>query len=69
MKNDNKITWSSLMSFGKWENETLLNVLIKNKNYLRWCFRNELHFKYDELMFIYENVSRSEKKELGIYGG
>lgn len=62
-----KITWSSLMPFGKWKDETLLNVLIKDKAYLKWCYENELHLKYDELMFIYENVSKSEGKELGVF--
>lgn len=64
--NNNKIRWSSLMPIGKWKHETLLNVLIKDKLYLKWCFENELHFRYEELMFIYDSVNDRERKELGI---
>lgn len=60
------MTWESRISFGKHTGMTLLNLLIIHKPYLRWCYENELHLKYDELLWLFENINSHEEKEIGL---
>lgn len=59
-----KITWGSIFPVGKYssrgENLSLNAVKIKYPKYLKWCYENELHLKYPEINFIFENISSKE---------
>lgn len=62
---ESKISWSTKISFGKYgpkkgDNQTLLNVLIIDKPYLRYCYENNLHEKYSELKWLFENIKQHE---------
>lgn len=69
------ITWKSKFTFGKYaETETnpgatLLSVLITDKPYLSWCFKEHLDEKYNELVFIRENIKPKEWNEILKAGG
>lgn len=60
------ITWKSKFTFGKYAETdnspgaTLLNVIITDKPYLAWCYKEKLDEKYSELVFIRGNVKPKE---------
>jgi len=56
------IEWSSKWSFGKYKEtgETILQVLITDKEWLSWCFREKLDEKFAELRFIRNQVKPAE---------
>lgn len=57
-----KITWKSSFSYGKYKGEQLLTVFIKDKDYIRWSIENEVD--RDEIHFIMEEMTASEKKQM-----
>lgn len=44
----------------------MLNLLITEKQYLTWAYDVELHLKYEELFWLFDNLSIAEKRELNI---
>jgi|GEM_PF-5363709 len=58
--------WNSKISFGKHRGCSLLNLLITEKQYLTWAYDVELHLKYEELFWLFDNLSIAEKRELNI---
>jgi hypothetical protein len=60
------INWSTPISFGQHKDESILNVKIKYPKYLAWCFVNELHLKYPELEWLFDNLKKHELKQIGI---
>lgn len=66
------ISWKSHFSFGKYseseaddgERRTLIWVLINDKPYLRWCFREGLDKSFDEIRFIKQNIKPAELKAI-----
>lgn len=40
------ITWKSAFPIGQYKGDTLLSVLVKDKGYLQWCYKKELHLQY-----------------------
>jgi hypothetical protein len=60
------IDWRSRFSFGKYVGEEILTVWINDKNYIQWCFDNNLHLKWPELQFIISQMKDHEKKQFGI---
>ena len=70
------ISWKSSFTFGKYKKEvpkvgepektpvTLMQVLVTDKKWLAWCFKEGLEGKFPELSFIKDNVSEKEWNEI-----
>jgi len=56
--------WKSEFTFGKHKGESLINVLVSDKEYLAWCFWFNLDQKYEELRFIKENIKQKEMQSI-----
>ena len=59
-----QITWGSKLGFGKYKDLSLITIKIKDPKYLKWCYENELHLKYETLNFVFENISTKELEDM-----
>lgn len=64
------ITWGTIFPCGQYgppprgEGLTLLLVKINHPDYLKWCYEKEMHLKYPEIKFIFDNINSKEFKEI-----
>lgn len=62
------ITWKSPFPINPYKGETLLSVLVKDKGFLQWCYKKELHLQYAEIEWIFNNLKPHELKAITGHG-